>query len=326
MDIAQQAAELSRAASRPLPCEPQPGAQRRVVPCNFRQAAQMTRDQLRAVTLLHERFAGNVASSLSAYLRVGVDMQFRSAEQMLYGDYVHHIVHPTYLVTLLIQPLEVDALLHMDLTLVFPMIDLVLGGPGQAELEPRPITEIETEVMADVVRIIGRQLEEAWRPVLELEIHTDGHQLTAPAAGLMLATEKVLVLGFELAVGEARGRLRLVFPAVMSNALLRKLAVQLTYLRSSSASANRDRMRARLLGSRFVVELRVPPSPVRVAELLALAPGSVLALQRRVAEPVELTVAGRPLFLASPVSCGRQRGARIVDFLPVPDENKEHAQ
>src|SRR5579885_1492875 len=219
MDIAQQAAELSRAASRPLPGEPQPGAQRRVVPCNFRQAAQMTRDQLRAVTLLHERFAGNVASSLSAYLRVGVDMQFRSAEQMLYGDYVHHIVHPTYLVTLLIQPLEVDALLHMDLTLVFPMIDLVLGGPGQAELEPRPITEIETEVMADVVRIIGRQLEEAWRPVLEL--------------------------GFELAVGEARGRLRLVFPAVMSNALLRKLAVQLTYLRSSSASANRDRMRAR---------------------------------------------------------------------------------
>src|SRR5579875_2836871 len=314
MDIAQQAAELSRAASRPLPGEPQPGAQRRGVPCNFRQAAQMTRDQLRAVTLLHERFAGNVASSLSAYLRVGVDMQFRSAEQMLYGDYVHHIVHPTYLVTLLIQPLEVDALLHMDLTLVFPMIDLVLGDPGQAELEPRPITEIETEVMADVVRIIGRQLEEAWRPVLELEIHTDGHQLTAPAAGLMLATEKVLVLGIELAVGEARGRLRL------------KLAVQLTYLRSSSASANRDRMRARLLGSRFVVELRVPPSPVRVAELLALAPGSVLALQRRVAEPVELTVAGRPLFLASPVSCGRQRGARIVDFLPVPDENKEHTQ
>jgi flagellar motor switch protein FliM len=326
MDNAQQMATRSPAADRSVPNAWQPGPQRRVMPCDFRQAAQMTRDQLRAVTLLHERFANNVASALGAYLRVAADMQFRSAEQMLYGDYVHHIVHPTYLVSLLIQPFEVDALLHMDLDLVFPMIDLVLGGPGQAELERRPITEIEAEVMADVVRIIGRQLEEAWRPVLELEIHTDGHQLTAPAAGLMLATEKVLVLGFELSVGEARGKLRLVFPAVMSNALLRKLAVQLTYLRSSSVSVNRDRMRTRLLGCRFVVELRVPPSPVRVAELLALTPGSVLALQRRVAEPVELTIAGQPLFLASPVSCGRQRGARIVDFLPGPEANKEHAQ
>lgn len=307
------AEQLARAAHRSRPGEsPQV---KQVLPCNFRRAAQMTREQLRAISLLQERFAGTLASSLAAYLRVGLEVQFHSAEQMLYGEYVQRLQQPSYLANFLIQPLDVDGLLDMDLALVFPMIDLVLGGPGQPEPEIRPTTEIEAEIMSGVLRILCRELEECWRPVLELEIHPGHHQTNTPASGLMLSTEKVLVLGFELHLAETHGRFHLIFPAVVSNALLRKLAVQWSYLRSNLASANRDRMRERLLGCRFCAELRVPASPIRMAELLALVPGQVLAMRHRVADPIHLTVAGEPLFLATPVSCGRQRGARVVDLI-----------
>lgn len=295
-----------------------PGRKRgQVKICDFRRAAQITTDQLRWVSMLHERFAANVGNSLGAYLRVGFEMNLVSVEQLLYDELLRRFPDPTYLASLSIRPLAAEALLQLDLPVAFTMIDLVLGGQGVGDTEARGVTEIEEQILESVVRVICRQMQETWRIVLPLEMQFGRRQLVAQAQGLMVVTEKVMSLGFEIRMPEASGMLNLVFPAAVSNALLRKLAVQWTYARAVPDSAVRERLRARLLKSRLAVELRVPPVRVPIDALLALRVGSVLALPHRVADPVRLAVGGRDLFSAIPVSCGTYRGARVAELMPV---------
>jgi flagellar motor switch protein FliM len=319
----EQVEALVRASARPCTGERARRSRRKAERCDFRHAAQITANQARSVSLLHERFAARVTNALGAYLRVGLEMNLASVEQVIYSERLSRLPELAYLASIAIRPLNVDALLQMDLSLAFPMIDLVLGGEGKNEVETRPITEIEEQILESLVRLLCRQLQESWQPVLELEMQFDRRQMAAQAQGLMLSTEKVMSLSFEIHMPEASGTLNLIFPAAVSNALLRKLAVQWTYSRAVTDTAVRERLRARLLKSWLPVELRVPPGRVSIGALLGLRPGSVLPLPHRVADPVRLAVSGRDLFLATPVRCGANRGARLADLVPAENGGKE---
>jgi len=54
-------------------------------------------------------------------------------------------------------------LFQFDLSIAFPLIDLLLGGEGKGSLEPREVTEIEEQLLECVVQIVCRQLGVAWQ-------------------------------------------------------------------------------------------------------------------------------------------------------------------
>jgi flagellar motor switch protein FliM len=309
---------LFRASRAPRAGKPESASSKKFVRCDFRQAGQISKEQVRAVSTLHATFAAHVTNSLGAYLRVGLDVALVSVEQMAYADFLGRLPDDlTYLASVGIHPLEANALIQMDFSLAFPIIDLVLGGLGKGEMMDRAITEIEEQILESVILMLNRELQATWNTVLNLEFRFGRHELIQQVTGLMLSSEKVLVLSFEVRMPEASGLLNIAFPAVVSNALLRKLATQWEHTKPSASSANRERLRHRLMSTRFPVELSLPGTPVRMEKLLELEPGKILVLHHRVADPVRLAVSGKDMFLASPVSCGAQRGAQVVASLPM---------
>lgn len=309
---------LLRASRGPSEKESKARAASKFVRCNFRQAGQVSKEQVRSVSALHDTFALHVTNSLSAYLRVGMDVNLISVEQIAYSEFLARLPYDlTYLASINIIPLDAAALVQMDLSLAFPIIDLVLGGLGKDEPEERAITEIEEQILENVVRIICRELQSTWKTVFNAEFRFARREITQQVSGLMLASEKVLALGFEIRMPDTTGMLSVAFPAVVSNALLRKLAVQWSQTKPASASGNSGRLRDRLLGTRFPVELSLPETPVRMQELLAIEPGKVIVLKHRVTEPIRLAVSSKDMFLAMPVSCGRQRGAQVTGAIPL---------
>ena len=120
------------------------------------------------------------------------------------------------------------------------------------------------------MRIICRELQATWNTVFKKSnFVSHAARSRNRSAGLMLASEKVLALGFEIRMPENTGLLSVAFPAVVSNALLRKLATQWSQAKpASSNSNNTERLRDRLRGTLFPVELSLPETPVRMQELL----------------------------------------------------------
>jgi len=305
---------------RPLPSAQQtqtPAAGKRSIEaCDLRRSKALTSDQVRVVTTLHESFARRMANSLGAYLRVGFEMNFVSAEQLSYSEFLSRIPELTYLASVRVLPIDAHVALQADLSLVFPIVDLVLEALVRFDRHSRP-HEIEEQIFETVVTLIAHDLQETWAPIVEVDIQFDQRQQYTQVQSLMLPNEKVLSLSFEIRLPDARGTLTMAFPPVVANALLRKLSVQWSHHGRTPSRELRRRIREQLLDSRFRGELMLPPSPLTVRELLDLEPGKVLTFPQHAHDPVSLSVSGKPMFLGYPVRHGMQKGARVERRLSI---------
>ncbi len=295
-----------------LPTDTKVAAPKNISNFNLRETSQINKEQVRALSTLHESFARNITNSLGAYLRVGFDFTLVSVEQLTYSEILSRLPELTYLCSMRMQPIEAIGLLQMDLAVAFPIMDLVLGGPGTGSMELRDLTEIEEQILESVMRILTRELQSAWAPVLPVEIDFEQRQQSSHAQVLMGPTERCLALSFEIKMPDTHGVLNVTLPAVASNALLRKLTAQTAYLKRGGSAIHVSRIQRLLMDAGFHLELRLPPIPVSIRDLTDLKAGDVLPLQQPVEQSATLYVAEKEMYAVYPVACGHARGAQIL--------------
>jgi flagellar motor switch protein FliM len=301
---------------------PLQGERKHVTACNFRRAGLISRDQLRAVNLLHETFVRNLTRSLAAYLRVAFEVNLVSTEQITYSEFLQHVPEVNYVASTHLRPFDAMAAVELDLQLAFPMIDLLLGGPGKPVGELREVTEVEEEILKGVVQVICRELHATWHPAIDAEFEFDERQRQTQILRLMPPNEKILSLSYEIRMGEVSGMLITAFPAVAANALIRKLAQQGSYRKHRAGSAGVSALREKLEKCSFPVELILPGGTVSSRQLLALERGSILALHLRAHEPAVLYVEKQALFLAQPVRSANLRAAQVVQEIGIADPHR----
>jgi flagellar motor switch protein FliM len=298
-------------------------ATRPVTPCNFRRAGMASREQLRAVNLLHDTFVRNLTRSLGAYLRVAFEVNLVSTEQITFTEFLQHVPDVNYVVTAQLRPFDAMAVVTLDLQLAFPMIDLLLGGTGEPVGELREVTEVEEEILKGVVQLICREMQATWQSVLDVQFQFDDRQRQAQILRLMPPNERILSLTFEIRTSAVTGMLILAFPAVATNALIRKLAQQGAYRKHRvGGSSPASNLREKLEDCSFLVELMLPGGTVSSRQLFSLDKGSILPLQSRADEPAVLCIAKQKLFTAQPVRSGNHRAAQVVKPISMGDTHR----
>src|SRR5881396_1123763 len=113
---------------------------RRVVPYDFRRPDRVSREQVRALYLLHDLFSHSLSSSLPIFLRTISEVTLISVEQQAYVEYLYGLPDPTAIFTLSMHPLQGVSVLELNPSLAFPVIDRLLGGKGVPLSEPRAVT------------------------------------------------------------------------------------------------------------------------------------------------------------------------------------------
>jgi flagellar motor switch protein FliM len=210
-----------------------------------------------------------------------------------------------------VAPFDAVAVLHFDLGITFPIIDIMLGGGGKAGELKRGLTEIEEQILEGVVRIICRDLQTSWQAI-NLEFNFGSSLQISHAQRLMPPDEKNLCLSFEIKMSEARGTLNVAVPALVSNALLRKISADSSYQRPHSPVESRLQIQKRLMECLFSVELAMPGLEVPLEHLCRVAPGDLLSFERSVSAPAVLAVEEVTVCSAAPVRVNSRRAARVL--------------
>ena len=156
---------------------------------DVRKAGQIGSEQMRSINTLHEGFARDLSHSLGAYLRIAFQAALVSAEHMTYREFLKAIPESVYLASCKLLPVGAIALFQLDLALAFPLIDVLLGGEGLSTSAPREITEIEEQILETVMRIICRELQNAWQ-ALALEFEFEQRQPPDQIQTLLPSEEK----------------------------------------------------------------------------------------------------------------------------------------
>lgn len=291
---------------------------REVFAYDFRHPDRVSKEQIRSLHFLHERFTRKLSSSLAAYLRASVEVSTTSIDQLTYGEFLMGLPDPTVFFSVGLPPIEGLGALEMSPSLAFAVIDRMLGGAGRQGSLPaaRPLTEIEQHVIDAVMHVIIDNLTDSWRPVREVDFQIQAREAHPQMLQVAPPNEPVLVLVFEVRVAEAKGLLNLCLPAAAAAIFDHGFAGT----RREPTSAESERLWRSL--SRIQVGLGVTiETRMTSREILDLAPGDLLSLGHPVREPLEVRAGRIVKYLAEPVVT--DHGAGLAILAPVTDRAAE---
>jgi flagellar motor switch protein FliM len=141
---------------------------------DFRRLDRIAKSQLRAIHLLHDTFVRNLGSSLSAYLRSYLTVNLVSVEQLSYAEFLEGLPSPTCITSLGLRPYEGNAVMELNPSIIFPILEMLLGGSGKSPtVLHREITEIEQNLLDGLFRIILNDLKEAWKGVTNIDFNIE---------------------------------------------------------------------------------------------------------------------------------------------------------
>lgn len=296
--------------------------QRTIHSCNFRYAGRLSNENARALTALHEKFALNVTTSLELYLGASLHLKLVSLEQMAIVDYVSGMAPNSYLLPCALSVMESNVLIEIDLALIFPIIDLLLGGAGTALNNEREMTDIDEEIMQSVTTLIVSQIERSWQ-TLNLKLTAGRCIKQNMIQQVFMANDKLVLLMFEMTVGETTAPFKIVLPTSFVGFLLRHLNAMQSKKASSLRSLRSSSLRERILDCDINVSADITLMRVLVKDLVGLKPGTILKMKAPVKRPGRLTVDDVEIFEAMLVRNGTRKAAQLSSRSMEPAATKE---
>ncbi|MCS7066378.1 MAG: hypothetical protein NZL85_08925, partial [Fimbriimonadales bacterium] len=144
---------------------------------DFRRPDKFSRDQLRTLQMIFETFARLCATNLATYLRVPVHIELISLEQIPYEDYLRSLRQSAFII-FSAPPLSGESVLEMEFSLVFTLLDRLLGGPGRP-VERATFTDIERPLVLALGERMMLAFKSAWESILQVDPHIEGMETSA---------------------------------------------------------------------------------------------------------------------------------------------------
>lgn len=256
---------------------------------NFRRPDRVSKEQIHSLQFLHDRFARNVATSLSAYLRAITELSVVSVEQFSYSEFLMSLSDPTAFYALSMAPFEDLGALEVNPAIAFSIVDRILGGTGDGAAPTRALSDIEQNVIESVVKLLLDSLSDSWRALTPLQFTVRGRETRPQMLQVSAPNEVVVMIAFDMRIGTARGMMNLCLPASLIEAVGAHFGQAWHRQRREPNDVEKLWLRENLqrVPMRLTAMLE---ARLRTGELVALQPGDVLSLGVRADEPVEIRV------------------------------------
>ena len=210
---------------------------------DFRRPDRIAKDQLRAIHVLHENFARTLASSLSAYLRAYVAVNLVSVEQLSFIEFTQGLPSPTCMIALGMKPYDGNAVLEINPSLVFPILEMLLGGSGKVATKiTREITEIEQSILDSLLRIILQDLRTSWHAVTTMDFSVESHETEPQLLQILAPNEAVVAISVEVRIGDTAGMMNLGIPSIVIKMLRQKFDQQWSVRKTQATEEEQARM------------------------------------------------------------------------------------
>lgn len=294
-------------------------ASKKATPYDFRRPDRIAKDQLRAIHLLHESFARSLSSSLSAYLRNYAMVNLVSVEQLSFMEFSQCLPAPTVMVSLAMRPFDGNAVLELNPTLVFPILEMLLGGTGRNVSRPdREVTEIEQSILENVFRIVLNDLKDAWSAVSTMNFVIESFKTESQLLQILAPNEAVVAVSLEVRIGESSGMMNIGMPSIIIKMLRQKFDQQWSMRKSEATQVEQERMFHLIKPAKLHLDARLRGPTLLVEDLLKLEVGQVLAFDFPVKKPLDLLVNGKLKYTGYPATTGRKKAFEILNpYVPV---------
>lgn len=299
------------------------GARERVIiDYDFARPDKLNSDQIRSLQRIHEAIAQEASNALSRQLRMNLEVTLVSIGQLSFDVFRNSLGNPTVIRILDVPNKQHDAVLTVDSKLSLSLIDRMLGGPGTALDDIRPLTGVEEELLDNLTEPFIGHLSEGWQRMSEFQFSVLEREYDPSFLQVIPAGEMVLVATFSVqAPGEIEsGEICVCIPFLDLEDAITKLAAQGRFADIRRAQTGSERAHLDRVVQDTAVQMRVDlgTSTLTIGEILQLRVGDVVVLDQDADEQVRGHIYGRPKLRGRPGRIGRKTGVIIDEVEPEP--------
>jgi flagellar motor switch protein FliM len=309
---------LSKFGSGEMVLEPETKTEETpIVEYDFRTANRFHKEQIRTLGVIYDNFARLFSTYLSGTLRVLCATEVISVEELKYQEFVNALPSPVVLAILNHPPLSGPVLFEISPDIAFAMISRLLGGSMQHGAPSRNFTEIELMIIERVLRQFLPLFVESWERIVRVSVSLDRIETSPQFAQIVSSSEPVAIITLSINIGEVAGLISICLPHLALEAVNQHLSTKFMYSSGSGRKGDpeHENIAARIRTTPLDVTAMFNNTFVPVREILSLAPGDVLQLEHKTAEPLTLMVGHLPKFHVELGVKEKHLAVRIADII-----------
>lgn len=290
---------------------------------DFRRPHRISKERLRTLEAMYERFAKSLEGWLLGRVRGGVQLQLQSVEQFSFGEFTLSLPTPCASYTFELNGTGgQQGVIDFGHEFAYFLVDRLFGGSGSPAIPTRALTPIERMAVRVVADRVLTVLQEVWQDYIEMDLALTGFESIPEILRIANREDPVLVANIEVSAAETRSLLLICLPF----AVLERFFAGGSERREATIGTpdeqvvNRNLAEHSVRGTRIAVAARLPAFPMRMRDLLALQAGSVLSTGVTRTAELNVIVGSQVRFKGAPGRIGPSLAVRLTEgLLPAPE-------
>jgi flagellar motor switch protein FliM len=279
---------------------------------DFSQPTKFTAELRRRVVRVLGPFCEAFALRLSTELRAPVELAVADSSQLTWSAAKAQLSANTIAVAVHVQPIDRQMLLCIEPPLVLQALECLLGGTAAQAPQERRLSEVDWALTQRLLQSMVNHLSHAWRDLGGLDLVLGEVDREGDAGVVAPIGEPTFALTLESRIDSLPSSMTLLIPWSAIDPVAEEI------LGGGSPPQDADSREARamrrgLAGAHVCLRAEVGSLEMPVERMLALTPGTLLALPDRAEDGVQLFAEGVPLGRARPGLRGARRAVKLTD-------------
>lgn len=294
---------------------------------DFRRPYRVSKDKLRALEAMYERFAKSLEGWLLGRVRGQVDLRLQSVEQYSFGEFVLSLPTPCAAYTFdIAHSGGLQGVIDVGSEFAFFLVDRLFGGSGAPMIPQRAMTPIERMAVRTLADRAVHHLQEVWHDHVDLTLELSGFESIPEILRAANREDPVLVANIEVAAADRTSLLVICLPYMVIEKFFSSTTTRriVTTGDTKEQAANREQTELSLRASRVPLAARLPGFRLPLRELHTLVPGTVLNTGVPRDAALQLLVGTTPRFAGRAGRVNGRLGVQVTGRLDTPDAG-DHA-
>jgi len=284
---------------------------------NFRRPDKFSKDHLRALQDVHREFSRQISLVLTAYLRMHIEIDVVSTDQLTYDEFMRSMPSPITIGIFELNPLPGQILLGISFEVLSCIVDRMLGGVGLSENKQRELTDIEEALAKKVIERTVKTLEAAWSSIVPVQAEVVGLDNSYQMIQVATAGEIVALITFEVQIaGKYFGLISLCFPYPVLETVLGHLSTQHIFQTKGiiATTEERQKMIQKLNTSKVDLSVLFGSCKITLADFLDVKEGDIIKLDNKTSDDLVIKVNEEKKFFARPGTLKNNLCVKITDI------------
>lgn len=289
-------------------------------------SALVSYERLPMLEIVFDRLVRLTTTSLRNFTSDNVEVTLDSISSVRFGDYVNSIPLPAILSVIKAEEWENYGLLTVDSSLIYSMIDVLLGGRrigGNIRVEGRPYTTIELALARRMIEVILDDTHRAFEPVTQVNFKLERMETNPRFAAISRPGNAAILIELRIEMDDRGGKVEILLPYATIEPIREQLLQMFMGEKFGRDPIWEGHLATEIYAADVSVEAVLHEQDLPLSRMLSMKAGDTVMFERSPSDPVRLRCGGVELTEAIMGHIGNHVSVRITRPLNPPKVTME---